>query len=244
MFSQLSEFGVSHAAHSYFNFIRFKICTYNCLKNLNSNFDSLFSVPLSVILPIMFLELCRSFLFFGASGYPSESNSLSAGINSVELRPELLIEPDERGGAAEGTHISVLWELLQVVTQLLGEHRHCDVVAVLELETRCCVLQPSYQETRVIQIAHHHCSQIIIDAENIGYWIGHYQFIRHFLLRAHHDCIQPSYSYCSLTECMNCFESVLHLIDSSIWRENFHQFFKAHFFFLKFNYQLSLIQKI
>ena len=136
---------------------------------MNSHFNGLFRVPLSLLLPVVFLQLSGRFLFLGASGYCPESHGLTRGIHPVALGSKLIVEADNGHVNTERAHVRVLRELLEVVSEFLGQHWHWDVVAVFELELGCGLSEPHDHELGVVHVTHEHGADVVVHRENVGY---------------------------------------------------------------------------
>lgn len=172
---------------AHLNLTCLEITRNDSLQHLNGSLDGLLGVPVALLLFPLLLELCHRLLLFSASGNSAEADSLPGWINSVYLRAELVIVPDNCCVNAERSHVSLLRELLEVVAELLCEHGNRNHISILELELGSSVSEPGDHELRVLHVAHDHCTDIVIDAKDISDGICHDETIGHFLLGANDD---------------------------------------------------------
>ena len=114
---KLFEFRLGCGSESDFTLISLEVTWCDNLEDLNSNFYSLLTGPIwRVSFLELFLQLTRSFLFLGTSWDSFETNSLPWRINSIALRSKLFITANNCNSAAECSHGSILWILLQILT--------------------------------------------------------------------------------------------------------------------------------
>ena len=81
---------------------------------------------------------------------------------------ELFVIASKSHVNAEGPHISILREFLQVVTKLLCKNRDRNEVTVLELVLGGCLAEPHDDELGIVHIANKHCADVVIDRKDVG----------------------------------------------------------------------------
>jgi hypothetical protein len=95
-------------------------------------------------------------------------------------------------------------------------------ISILKLELSSSISEPLNNELSIIHVSHNNCATAVTDVEDVGNRVWNDELVRNLLLSADNYGISSSDSDGSLAEHMDGLESVFHLIDATIWRENLH----------------------
>ena len=135
----------------------------------------------------------------------------------------LLVTPNQSYHATEWANAGVLGVPLQVGAKTLGKHLDGSLIVELHLELGSSGTNLSNHNTRVVLVAHDHCTDAVTDIVNVGDAVGHNQLVRHLLLCAHDNTVVAADGHRCLPVRLDGLEGILDLIDATIRGEHFDQ---------------------
>ena len=91
----------------------------------------------------------------------------------------LLIHSNDDNVDTHGSHTHILSREVELFCALRNQHRHRDVVAILELELSAVHSHPGDDGLGIVEVACHHTADGLVDAEYVSHAALHDQLVFH-----------------------------------------------------------------
>ena len=121
--------------------------------------------------------MVHCFLLFRPSCNGFVSHGVTCRINLEDLWSMLFINSYDDNVDAHGPHTHILSREVELFCALRNQHRHRDVVPILELELSAVHSHPGDDGLRIIEVACDHAADGLVDAEHMGHAVLHDQFV-------------------------------------------------------------------